>query len=1021
MAESAGVVALDLELNQSGFNSQLSGIGKMAKKVGATLASAFAIKKTFDFGKQCIELGSDLAEVQNVVDVAFPKMSGTIDKFAKNAASQFGLSETMAKRYAGTFGSMSKAFGFSEKEAAEMSTTLTGLSGDVASFYNISQDEAYTKLKSVFTGETESLKDLGVVMTQTALDQFALQNGFGKTTAKMTEQEKVALRYAFVQKQLTDASGDFARTSDSWANQTRLLSLQFDSLRASIGQGLINVFTPVIKLVNTLMGKLTTLAGMFKSFTDMITGNKSDDSSTVQSTSNELSDVASNADEATSGMNGLTDSTKKAAKAAKGLAGFDELNVLQQNDSDSGTSGSGSGTASASGASAVKDITPNVDAGNGALGTMNKWLDKIFGKFKKLAGLFKTGFTLGFKSKGLDVIKNALINIGKNIKEIFTDKKVLDAASNWADSIALSVGKIVGSIASIGISIATMLIGGIDKFFEQNKDYLKDKIVEMLNISAERAEIFANFCAAVADIFTVFESDDAQQIVADVLAIFTTVQLELYVLCQKIGRDIMQAITTPIVENTDTIKTALMNTIKPIETAVSGIKTFVQEVFANINSMYDQYIKPAFDNIGSGLSKIFDYVLDGYNSFLAPVFSRIASELSSLLNTYISPMFNSIFGFIGRVFDVAGKLFNFLSPIIGWFIEKAMPQIAFTIETTWNKIQGIISVISVVITTLMNVINGLIDFVVGVFTGDWKKAWNGIKNVFKSVFDGIKSIINIAMDFVKNTIVAICSKVASYIKVVVNGIYTVMTTGWTAIKNVFSGVIGFFKGVFSGAWNAIKSIFSNPGAFFKNVWNGIKGSFGHVSGWFKDTFSKAWQAVKDVFSTGGKVFSGIKAGIASVFKSVVNSLIGGINKVVAIPFDKINGMLNNIRAVKIMKWKPFEKMWGHNPLPVPQIPKMGGVPALAEGAVLKPNAPFLAMVGDQKHGTNIESPLSTIVDAFRQVQGENATGISDKDLLNAISNMQVNVIVQQDSRGVFNMVKQEVVQEQRRTGKPVWT
>lgn len=215
--QKVGAVALDLNLNEKGFNSQLKSIGNMAKKVGATIAGAFAIKKVVDFGKDCIELGSDLTEVQNVVDVAFTKMNKTIDKFAKNAASQFGLSETMAKRYAGTFGSMSKAFGFSEKEAAEMSTTLTGLSGDVASFYNISQDEAYTKLKSVFTGETESLKDLGVVMTQTALDQFALQNGFGKTTAKMTEQEKVALRYAFVQKQLTDASGDFARTSDSWA------------------------------------------------------------------------------------------------------------------------------------------------------------------------------------------------------------------------------------------------------------------------------------------------------------------------------------------------------------------------------------------------------------------------------------------------------------------------------------------------------------------------------------------------------------------------------------------------------------------------------------------------------------------------------------------------------------------------------------------------------------------------------------------------------------------------------------
>ena len=117
------------------------------------------------------------------------------------------------------------------------------------------QDEAYTKLKSVFTGETESLKDLGVVMTQTALDSYALANGFGKTTAQMSEAEKVALRYQFVQEQLALANGDFARTSDGWANQVRILSLQFQSLKASIGQGLINVFTPVLKMINTLIGR----------------------------------------------------------------------------------------------------------------------------------------------------------------------------------------------------------------------------------------------------------------------------------------------------------------------------------------------------------------------------------------------------------------------------------------------------------------------------------------------------------------------------------------------------------------------------------------------------------------------------------------------------------------------------------------------------------------------------------------------------------------------------------------------
>ena len=118
-------------------------------------------------------------------------------------------------------------------------------------------------------------------MTQTALDQYALANGYGKTTAKMNEQEKVALRYAFVQQQLSNATGDFARTSDSWANQTRLLALQFDSLKASLGQGLINVFTPVIKAVNVLLGKLATLASAFKAFTDLITGNKNAEKSTT--------------------------------------------------------------------------------------------------------------------------------------------------------------------------------------------------------------------------------------------------------------------------------------------------------------------------------------------------------------------------------------------------------------------------------------------------------------------------------------------------------------------------------------------------------------------------------------------------------------------------------------------------------------------------------------------------------------------------------------------------------------------
>ena len=159
----------------------------------------------------------------------------------------------MAKRYVGTFGAMAQAFGFVEKDAFNMSTTLTQLAGDVASFYNITQDEAYTKLKSVFTGETEALKELGVVMTQTALDQYALEKGYKKSTAAMTEQEKVSLRIAFVTESLSASYDDFSRTQDEWANSTRTLANQWDSFSTSMGQGFIRLLKPGVELLNDVV------------------------------------------------------------------------------------------------------------------------------------------------------------------------------------------------------------------------------------------------------------------------------------------------------------------------------------------------------------------------------------------------------------------------------------------------------------------------------------------------------------------------------------------------------------------------------------------------------------------------------------------------------------------------------------------------------------------------------------------------------------------------------------------------
>lgn len=303
----------------SGVRGSVDGLTGSFKKLGATIASVFAVRKITGIASSMTELGSDLEEVQNVVDVTFTTMSDKINEFAQNAAKSAGLSETMAKRYAGTFGAMSKSFGFTEDAAYQMSTALTQLAGDVASFYNITQDEAYTKLKSVFTGETETLKDLGVVMTENALNSYAMAKGIGKTVSKMTEQQKVALRYQFVLEKLSGASGDFVRTQDSWANQTRVLKLQLESLKATIGQGLINVLNPLLKMLNTLLEKLRAVANAFKSFTESFFGKTSAGSSGAE--------YVDTSEDIAGSLEDVSDAAKDAEKSLEGyLSPLDEIN-----------------------------------------------------------------------------------------------------------------------------------------------------------------------------------------------------------------------------------------------------------------------------------------------------------------------------------------------------------------------------------------------------------------------------------------------------------------------------------------------------------------------------------------------------------------------------------------------------------------------------------------------------------------------------------------------------------------------
>lgn len=214
-----------------------------------------AAKSLLDFGKQAIEAASDLAEVQNVVDTTFGDNSGTIDRWAKNAISQFGLTETKAKQFASTLGAMMKSAGLSGESIVSMSTDLAGLSADMASFYNLDFETAFNKLRAGISGETEPLKQLGINMSQANLEAFALQQGLGKAYKEMSQGEQIMLRYQYIMQATADAQGDFADTADGFANGTRLLQSNIEALKTNIGGLLQGPLNELIQGVNSLFGE----------------------------------------------------------------------------------------------------------------------------------------------------------------------------------------------------------------------------------------------------------------------------------------------------------------------------------------------------------------------------------------------------------------------------------------------------------------------------------------------------------------------------------------------------------------------------------------------------------------------------------------------------------------------------------------------------------------------------------------------------------------------------------------------
>lgn len=447
-----------LNIFSGSANKAKSSSFSLAAAFGKLYASYWLLFRAFSKIKDAIDISSSLTEVENVVRTTFGNYEKLIQDFSKTSIQDFGMSELTAKQVASRFQAIGTAMGFSQGKMADMSLQLTKLTADMASFYDMEQSDVARNLQAVFTGETEPLRKYGLDLTQATLKEWAMKQGLDADISSMTQAEKTMLRYQYVMANTAAAQGDFARTSDTWANQIRILKQSFEQLAAIIGGALINAFKPFVRTLNAVMQKVIAFATTVTNALGSIFGWKFEIS--AGGFADDWSDAAGSAAD-------IADSTGQAAKNVekmnKGLRAFDELNLITTPDNSSGSGSGGSGGGGASGGGASGGLV-QVD-------TIFKDYESQIRSLRELGAYISDALSDAMESIDWDRIYSKARNFGKGLADflnglitprLFGDVGMtIASALNTAIYTALSFGEEF-DWTNLGDSIAA----GVNRFFE---------------------------------------------------------------------------------------------------------------------------------------------------------------------------------------------------------------------------------------------------------------------------------------------------------------------------------------------------------------------------------------------------------------------------------------------------------------------------------------------------------------------------------------------------------------------------
>lgn len=901
---SSGIVSALQRLTGAG-----KGVNSLSLSLGNLLKTAIGFNIGYgllNFGKSMFTLGSDVTEVENVVDVAFGGMAQSAYDFASTAQEQFGLSELSALRYSGILMSMFNASGVAQRDAAEMSTTLTGLAGDLASFYNIDQEDAFTKLRSALAGEVEPMRALGVDMTVASMEAYALSQGITESWQSMSQAEKVMLRYNYLMSVTSAQQNDFQRTQASFANQTRLLTLNLQQLAATLGQGLIAAVLPAVTALNKLFAVLQKAAVAVRNFFYVLTGYKGGGSSgIVTDISTSMDDIADSSGAATGGISDAADAAED-LKDQLTLLPFDQIQKL----SDASVGDTGTGGAGGSGAG-IGDSISGIDDALSDLGGkkpekyVNEWAERI-----RKAFLAEDWEQLGYEiadglNRGLQKVYDVISwdNVGPKITAFTT--AFTETFNSFAENFDFELlGRTIGTGINTIVNTLNQLIDGIDwvnlgRRFSAGFNGLVDEVNWF-----ELGRLIGNKFMIAWD---------------TLLGIVTTLDWG------AVGRSLADGFNGMLSE------ISLGDIGTTIGTIVAGIIEMFQEFFANAD--WSEVAKQLKEGISNALSAASDGGKN--NGILLAIFGGAA--LGGIAKI-VTPIINAV----KTISDLLGKTGFAKSATAAAASVGGKGGLISAITKVGSKFSGMAGSIGVAVAAIVTIISGITDLwktsetfrknvsemwdkISDAFVSAKEKIWDdaleplgeNISDFFSSIYDfyeasGIKkafewivtfigdvltnnisvainvigtafgTAINIvsdllsalsgAIDFVTGIFTGDWDKAWSGVEKIVDGVVDAIAdlfSGlWETIQNIFSPVVEFFSDTFQGAYKGITDAFKSIGKWFSDKWNSIKTVFSPVAQTFKNWFSNAYTNVQNVWKNVKAWFNDRWTDIKNVFASV---------------------------------------------------------------------------------------------------------------------------------------------------------